>query len=221
LFTHDSAAIFPQTKKEIPVMMKRLLLATSLTVLATHLLQAQSLTRDEREQAIQYLEKTQAGVLAATKGLSPAQWNFKPSTNSWSVAEVIEHIAATEDSLRDMIQEKVMKAPARTGSEDVKAIDELVLQRVPDRTTKRQTTENLQPTNRYGSPQASLKHFEASRKETLKFLKDTKDLREHAVDSPFGKQLDAYQWVLFTAAHSERHTKQISEVKADPNFPKK
>ena len=29
------------------------------------------------------------------------------------------------------------------------------------------------------------------------------------------------QWVLFVAAHSERHTKQINEVKADPNFPKK
>ena len=36
-----------------------------------------------------------------------------------------------------------------------------------------------------------------------------------------GKTLDAYEWLLFLAAHSERHTKQIDEVKADPNFPKK
>ncbi len=28
-------------------------------------------------------------------------------------------------------------------------------------------------------------------------------------------------WILFIAAHSERHTKQINEVKADPSFPKK
>jgi hypothetical protein len=26
--------------------------------------------------------------------------------------------------------------------------------------------------------------------------------------------------MLFIAAHSDRHTKQILEVKADPNFPK-
>jgi hypothetical protein len=32
--------------------------------------------------------------------------------------------------------------------------------------------------------------------------------------------LDAYQWILLISAHSERHTKQIEEVKADPNFPK-
>jgi hypothetical protein len=33
--------------------------------------------------------------------------------------------------------------------------------------------------------------------------------------------LDAYEFVLLIAAHSERHTKQINEVKLDPNFPKK
>ena len=33
------------------------------------------------------------------------------------------------------------------------------------------------------------------------------------------KKLDAYEWVLFTAAHSERHTKQIIEVKGRPELP--
>lgn len=202
-------------------MMKRLLFALCLTALVNPLLRAQSLTPDERAKAIKYLEKTRAGVLEATKGLSPAQWNFKPATNRWSVAEVTEHIAAAEDMLANMIQEKVMKAPARTGAEDVQAIDELVLQRVPDRTTKAQASEPLQPTNRFGSPKDSLKHFKESRAKTIALLKKTKDLRQHAVDSPFGKKLDGYQWVLFIAAHSERHTKQINEVKADPNFPKK
>jgi len=45
-------------------------------------------------------------------------------------------------------------------------------------------------------------------------------LREHVADSPLGQPLDAYEWLLFNGAHSERHTKQILEVKADPNFPK-
>jgi hypothetical protein len=37
--------------------------------------------------------------------------------------------------------------------------------------------------------------------------------------SPLG-ELDAHEWMLFMASHSARHTKQIEEVKADPNFPK-
>jgi hypothetical protein len=59
-----------------------------------------------------------------------------------------------------------------------------------------------------------------SRGTTEDFLKTATGLREHVADSPMGK-LDGYEFVLLIAAHSERHTKQINEVKADPNFPKK
>ena len=181
---------------------------------------AQSLTAEDRDKAIQYLEKTRAGVFQATKGLSEAQWNFKPAPDRWSVAEVTEHIAAAEDLLRGRIQNEVLKAPPRSGTEDLKAIDEFVLKAIPDRSRKAQAPEPLRPNNRFGSPQESLKHFKESRATTIGFLKKTKDLREHATDSPLGKKLDGYEWVLFIAAHSERHTKQIEEVKADPGFPK-
>jgi len=201
-------------------MMKRFLLAFGLATLAVPILNAQDLTPEERQKAVKYLEKTRAEVLAATKGLSEAQWNFKPGPDRWSVAEVTEHIAAAEDYLRNMVEQKVMTAPARTEPADVKAIDDFVLQMIPDRSKKVQAPEPLRPTNRFGSPKESLKHFQESRAETIAFLKKTKDLRAHATDSPMGKKFDGYEWVLMIAAHSERHTKQIEEVKADPNFPK-
>ena len=201
--------------------MKKLLFALCLMVLVGPVLRAQNLSSQEIKTAVTYLQKTEAGVMVATKGLSEAQWNFKPATNRWSVAEVTEHIAAAEDFLMNLVQEQVMKAPARTNAADVKAIDEFVLKAIPDRTVKAQAPEPLQPNNRFGSPKDSLKHFKESRAKTIAFLKKTKDLREHAITSPLGKELDGYEWVLFIAAHSERHTKQIDEVKADPNFPKK
>jgi len=177
-------------------------------------------TQADRDRAIQYLEKTRQGVLDSTKRLSPEQWTFKPAPDRWSVAEVMEHIAAAEDLLYGMIQEQAMKAPARPAGEDVKAIDELVLTAIPDRTHKAQAPEPLKPTNRFGSPEAAIKHFEESRAKTEEFAKTAQGLRDHAADSPLGKKLDPYEWILFIAAHSDRHTKQILEVKADPNFPK-
>ena len=201
--------------------MKKLLFALCLAGLMSPVLRAQNLTPAERDKAVKYLEKTRAGVLQATKGLSEAQWQFKPAPDRWSVAEVTEHIAAAEDFLMGMIQDKVMKAPPRTEPDDVTALDELVMQKIPDRSKKAEAPEPLRPTNRYGSPKDSLAHFKEARAKTIAFLKKTKDLRQHAADSPLGKKLDGYQWVLFIAAHSERHTKQINEVEADPNFPKK
>lgn len=200
--------------------MKHLVRLLGLFTLAASLLPAQSLSPADRAKAVGYLEKTRAAVLAATAGLAEAQWKFKPAPDRWSVADVLEHLASTEDMLFGMVKGKVMSAPPRPEGEDVKAIDEFVLQTIPDRTNKAQAPESLAPKNRFGSPADSRKHFQESRTKTLAFLRETPDLREHAVDSPLGKRLDAYQWILFIGAHSERHTKQIEEVKSDPAFPK-
>jgi len=181
---------------------------------------AQTLSQADRDKAVAYLESTRQGVVDATKGLSPAQWNFKAGLDRWSIAEVAEHIAAAEDYIRGMVVEKVMLAPARSAGEDVVAIDAMIFKMIPDRSHKAQAPEPLKPTNRFGSPEATLKHFVESRATTEDFLKKAPDLREHAMDGPLGKKLDAYEWILFIGAHSERHTKQILEVKADPNFPK-
>ena len=180
---------------------------------------AQEVTQAEKERALLYLETTKNGVLQATKGLSEAQWSFKAAPDRWSVAQVMEHIAASEDFIRGMVKEKVMAAPGEPGR-DLKKIDDAVVAMVPDRSHKAQAPEPLVPTNRFGSPDGAVKHFVESRATTEDFLKTTTGLRDHAVDSPMGMKLDGYQFVLFIAAHSERHTKQINEVKADPNFPK-
>jgi|SRR5579872_1968058 len=199
--------------------MKRL--ATALVVVLYLSLAAFSQTAADRDKAMKYLESTKQGVLDATAGLSDAQWNFKPAPDRWSVAEVTEHIAVAEGYLRGMVVDQVMKAPPRPEGDDVAAIDEAVLAKVPDRSNKRQAPDPLKPTNHFGSGGGALKAFTESRGQTEEFLASHTDLRDHAIDSPFGKKLDAYEWVLFIAAHSDRHTKQILEVKADPNFPKK
>ena len=182
---------------------------------------AQEVSQADEERALQYLESTKKGVLDATKGLSDAQWNFKSAPDRWSVAEVMEHLAAAEDMLRGMTQEKVMKSPAvpACSAEEIKKSDETVLAMIPDRSQKAQAPEPLKPNNRFGSPVAAQKHFVESRESTEDYLKNTSGLRGHVADSPIGK-LDGYEFILFTAAHSERHTKQMLEVKADPNFPK-
>jgi hypothetical protein len=181
---------------------------------------AATLTESEKKEGLAQLDRTRAGVIEATKGLSEAQWKFKPAPDRWSVAEVVEHIALSEDMLFENTTKKVMQAPPGKPDRDVKSTDQFVLTAIADRTNKVKAPEPLVPTGGK-SPQESLEHFQKSRARTMEFLKSTPDLREHVVDSPLGRPLDAYQWLLFISAHSERHTKQILEVKSDPNFPEK
>jgi hypothetical protein len=202
--------------------MKRLFLVLSLVLFTSVRLSATAVSAEELKRASDHLKKTSAAFLKSVEGLSEAQLNFKAGPTRWSVAEVAEHIASAEDYLlMDLIQGQVMKAGPRTEPANLKEIDDFITVAIADRTKKLQAPEPLVPNNRFKSLKGSVDHFKESRAKTVAFLNDTKDLRDHVIDSPLGKKLDAYQWVLFISTHSERHTKQIEEVKADPNYPKK
>src|SRR5882724_7367978 len=110
-----------RTKSVAGVLMALLLMA------AATVASAQEVTQAEKDRAAQYLQSTKKGVLEATRGLSEAQWNFKPAPDRWSVAQVMEHIAAAEDFLLALDKEKVMTAPAGETGRDVKKTDEAVL----------------------------------------------------------------------------------------------
>jgi hypothetical protein len=179
---------------------------------------AQSLTPAEREKGVKYLEQTRDGVVAAVKGLSGAEMKFKPAPDRWSVAETLEHIALAEDDARRLFAQ-AMKSPAGPADRDFAKVDAMIVAMIPDRSRKAQAPPQLVPTGRW-TPSETLDHFLKSRVEGIALMKSTPDLREHLADSPFGQKWDAYEFLLFGAAHSERHTKQINEVKADPNFPK-
>src|ERR1700724_1939546 len=100
---------------------------------------AQEVTQAEKDKALQYLESTKKDVLEATKGLSEAQWNFRPAPDRWSVAQVMEHVAASEDFIRDnLLKEKVMVSPSGPPERDATKTDQAVVAVVPDRTRKAQ-----------------------------------------------------------------------------------
>lgn len=182
-----------------------------------------SLSKEERKNAINYLKETKKDFLNSVKGLSEEQWKFKPAPDKWSVAEVSEHIALSEDFLAKMITEKIMKSPEAPAEKRaaVKGKEEQIMKMIPDRSQKAQAPEQLKPQNAFASRDALLKAFTDKRDANIKYIKETKDpLHAHIAPSPIG-EFDAYQWMIFLAAHSKRHTAQIEEVKADANFPKK
>lgn len=181
-----------------------------------------ALTPEERELALKSFQTTRDNFLKSIAGLSEKQWTFKPAPDRWSVAEVAEHIAVSESGLFGLVQNKIMSSPATPDKRaQVKGKDEIVLERIPDRSHKAQAPEFLRPTGRWATEADLTKAFEESRAATMEYIRTTNDdLRDHFFDHPVLGTLDGYQWLLLISAHSARHTAQIEEVKADPNFPK-
>jgi uncharacterized damage-inducible protein DinB len=180
---------------------------------------ADGLSQADRDRAIAELTASRQQFLDSVAGLSPAQWNFKPDEKTWSVAECAEHIAVSEDVIFGNVS-KVVEGPA-TPDKKSAVTDQFILTAVVNRTQKFQAPEVLRPTHRFATTQEMLDHFKQSRERTIAYVRDTQDdLRGHFFDHPVLKTMDGYQWILLLSAHSQRHTAQLNEVKANPNFPK-
>ena len=183
---------------------------------------ARALTDEERTDASKLLTDTYAGVLKSVTGLSAAQLNFKPALDKWSIRECVQHIAAAEEELWKIEEENLKQVPNPERRPDIRFNDEQLIKAVEDRTHKSKTFEALEPAHsKYATLEKALDGFKAHRNHLIDFVKNTKaDLRNRVLLLPLGNY-DAYQFILLIAAHSDRHTQQINEVKANPGFPKK
>jgi len=174
----------------------------------------------DNQKIVKDLERTEAKFLKSIEGLSDAQWNFKPAPDRWSVAECAEHIAAAEPFIRTMIAGVVNKEATPEMLKEGMKKDDALAAGMLDRTKKFKAPEPLIPTNRFGSPAAATEAFKKERAVTIALAAGAPDLRTHGDKHFLLGPLDSYGWFLFLSGHSERHTLQIEEVKANPDFPK-
>jgi hypothetical protein len=194
--------------------MKRLLIATlSLTAVVT----AQDTSTADRDKAIRYLNETRKGVEDAVKGLSDAQWRYKPAANRWSIAEIVEHLAVIEDVVKGVLT-KLPDGPAPAADRETAKFDAELVAKTTDRSQKFEAPPQAQPAARW-TPSGALEHFLASRAQSVEWIRIATGVRSHTVTHPVFGPLDGYQWIMAVAAHSARHTEQILEVKADAGFP--
>jgi hypothetical protein len=187
---------------------------------------ARKLTSSELEQAHLYLQQTRNYFAGAVLGLSDAQWKFKPAPDLWSIAENVDHMVAVQELVLGPIRQQLATAPEAPADRDYQQVDAIVLHQFPARLSKFKGPDALQPAGQLAPTVASgrlLKNYER----LTEYLESAPDLREHLRESPPLKaitngvfeSMDGYQWILTAAAHTERHVKQILEVKAHPNFP--
>lgn len=198
--------------------MKRVVLMLLVSLLPAFAL-AGGITAPERESLLQHLDRTSRLFLESVEGLSEAQWNYRAAEGKWTIAEVAEHIAASESFICAAV-EGSLKEPAATELLKDARKDDTVLKFIVDRSRKFTAPEPLQPQNRFGSPDAAVASFRAERAKTVALARESGDLRAYATQHPGFGPLDAYGWLLFLSGHSERHTLQIQEVKSHEGFPK-
>ena len=196
--------------------MKIFLLTSALTLVSASSM-AGPMTAGDRQRLVSHLEMTEAWLESEVNGLSDAQLKFKMTPESWSVEEVVMHLAIAEPQYWDQFKESLAK-PVKPDFKP-QATDAQMLWYGIDRTQRTTTGEARVPRDQFPDLNSSQASFKKLRAEMMKVAKESQeDLR--------GRQFltasqDLYQWFLMISSHSQRHILQIREVKAHKNFPKK
>ena len=120
-----------------------------------------------------------------------------------------------------MIEDSLKQRPNPEKRAEIKMTDEQLISAIQNRTQKFKAPEVIQPQNSgFKTAEEALSSFKANRDKTIELINSTDaDMRNHVVNFPVGV-MDTYQMTLLMSSHSNRHTQQMKEVIADPNFPK-
>ena len=193
------------------------LILTTLALAVTSSAFAGPMTAGERQRLVAHFEMTESWLDSEVQGLSDAQRKFKMTPESWSVEEVVMHLAIAEPQYWDQFKQSL----ARPVQPDFKpqATDVAMLWYGIDRTQRTTTGEARVPRGQFRDLASARASFKKLRAEMLKTARETQeDLR--------GRQFltasqDLYQWFLMISTHSQRHILQIREVKGHRGFPRK
>ena len=171
--------------------------------------------QDERQRLIAHLEMTESWLVSELRGLSDAHLKFKMTPESWSIIDVVEHLAVAEPQYWQRVHDSMKQPPA---TEKPEATDAAILWYGIDRTNRAKTGEARVPTGRWKDVQGSLGEFRKLRATMLEYARTTEnDLRSRRL---LEGNMDVFQWFLMISSHSQRHILQIREIKAHTAYPR-
>jgi hypothetical protein len=180
-----------------------------------------------RELVLQFDEASREARRIA-EGLSDQQFNWRPRSGRWSIAECFAHLNIVGSEMLPVIDSAVAEARSRGWYSNApfkpRLLGRWLLRATePPARHKRRSREEYLPSGdqpvKEGLPALlDLNELVASRAQAANGL----DLSRPRVEAPVGTifRISLFELLLFLGAHTRRHLRQARDVKEQPQFPK-
>jgi DinB superfamily len=158
------------------------------------------------------IEAEQARFVTAVTGLSEEQTNSRPAHDEWTIAEIAEHLAITNNGFYRIVN-RLLKQAEQSGAAPLTALNLSSILLQPDGT---------QNPNRFPAPEVvkpqgnqplaeSLAKLEQSLNDiqTLRARLAATDCSMPTFPHPAVGELNAYQWMIVQGEHLDRHRGQV------------
>mgnify|MGYP000620622666 CR=1 FL=1 len=160
------------------------------------------------------LSETLNRIQSLCGGLNQHMAEARLHPESWSISQILEHLAVVERS--SMIGIKRALAQTESDSEALAQTNiklALISELLTSRVVKLQSPERVLPSGRFGPWPAPFTAFEEAGNTFIVFASQA-DVRfdRRVLPPPALGPLTLRQWFPFTAAHTFRHALQIEEI---------
>lgn len=166
-----------------------------------------------REQLIAALEESRERLLRLIASVPDRAAGVKLSEDSWSILEIVEHVAAAEKGMFRLLE----LAPVTDGS-GFPERDQRIIAVGTDRGRKISAPEVVLPRGRWSTLAECARAFEERRAHSIEFARAAQNLRGRRIDHPRAGEIDGFQQLLIMAGHAERHALQIEEIKTSAAY---
>ena len=153
-------------------------------------------------------EKARQQLLKEIKEISDEDLNIKPTPDTWSIKQLLEHLYLMEATITKTIKKQLAFG-------EVSIVDEKPIQLAVNRSTKVEAPDYVLPSEEFSTRDSLKDKLALSHQELVEVALQTDDtkLLEKAFTHPIFGQLNLQQWIHFVGYHELRHIEQIKEVK--------
>lgn len=168
------------------------------------------------EELLHYVDDERAKLRAAVDSVPPERRDRAPAEGVWSVAQTVDHLAATERRITAMFRRTLAEGRANglgRETETSSQLDALNPGQFADRSRKFVGPTALTPSSDV-KMDAALIALESARHDFRTAVLDADGLALNDLSAPhpvFGP-LTLYRWIGFIGGHDARHAQQIQEI---------
>ena len=187
-------------------------------------------TETERQLILSELDRTTGELREEIEELSEDQWNFREEPDRWNIGEIVEHLEM-QNQLHFREISVIANSPQHLEYRKIVEGGDGYFTKYATDTIKGQANWFLQPKGKFGSKAAAESAFYLARGKLRDYVESTQaDLRKQfTFRSPmYEKDLseltirdvrDLHQLLLTGIAHTDRHLRQIRNIKKHESYP--
>ncbi len=167
------------------------------------------------DEILRYVDARRVALEEAALVLPYDEWTQRPGEDSWSVAQVFDHLYLSESSVARLLAKRIVRAkeaglgPERSTESLMHSLEFFPVVSGP----RRQAPEITVPRVDARAPEVH-DALRGSRADLHAALRDGDGLAlgEVTATHPALGVINVYQWVLFIGQHEVRHTRQVEEI---------